>query len=58
MIIKKGDEIEVTFNGTALEDVESMKLMEWLMDEVCAATGIRVQNPGYRDIKKSGGEND
>lgn len=50
MIIKKGTEIEVVFTATALEDLESLNLMNAVMNEL---PGVRVFNPSYREYGKA-----
>lgn len=46
MIIKKGDEIEVTFSGSATMDMDSSVVMNWIMDE--APDGLKTYNPSWR----------
>ena len=49
MIIKSGEEIEVTFTAIAVEDVDTFFLMDQLFDSL---PQFRVFNPSYKKIKQ------
>lgn len=48
MKIKARQAIQVTFIASPLEDMESLTLMEFLMDNI---PNMRVNNPSYRELK-------
>ena len=50
MLIKAKQPIEVTFIAEPLEDMESLTLMEFLMDNI---PNVRVNNPSYCELKPS-----
>ncbi len=50
MKIKARQAIQVTFIASPLEDMESLTLMEFLMNNI---PNMRVNNPSYRELKPS-----